>query len=179
MLAGWRTDGNAHVAFYNHLRLPRDCPGPPDRGRNHFQGDPRENARMEQTIDLRNSAADIDQGGVTLHLTAWLGGLNAKQGGPRGGGGSDDASCAVTVELLDQGGKILGQGAIEPVDSSDRRKELGAEKGVATPGLVFRELHAKVPARTRSLRVGVTSEGTRSTDRACVDELRLVLEKKP
>jgi hypothetical protein len=91
------------------------------------------------------AAKQIDAGGVTYNLTAWLGGT-----------GTVTDNAGVTSTFLDAKGKALGTAALTPVTPQMR--------GNAT-GLIPEQSLGKLPAGTRSIRTVLTITGNQPTDR--------------
>lgn len=164
LIPGWRCDGSIEPGVYRAKGLPRTSAGPPRRGRSHFHGSAAADASMEQVVDVRALAEEIDAKEVQARLSGWLGGLL-----------ENDHSAALELACLDGAGRVLHEWSTEPVGKSERRRELGAEKGVALPGLLRRELLKKVPAQTRAMRVTLVLRGQAATHQACADDLELVL----
>ena len=167
VVAGWCGDGGVDTGFYRNERLPFAAPGPKERGRCHFEGPQGKGGRMEQLVDLRAFAAEIDGARAELAFSGWLGGC---------GDGAGDV--ALELEFLDAARKRLGHQALDPVGPAERRKQFGAEDGAALPGLLEQKLVAKVPARARALRITLTFSGGKRQERAAADELSVTLRKK-
>lgn len=163
---GWTTDGAVQVSVYSKEELPSDVPGPAARGANHFRGSRSPRAQMEQLVDVSALAEAIDAKTLRAELSGWL------------GGGLDNGAAELELALLDANGKELERALLGPVGSAERRKELGAEKGVVRAGLVARSLTLELAKGTRMLRVRLRFEGPKRSDIACADELELVLRAR-
>src|SRR5690349_12134606 len=108
-------------------------------GTNFFGGGVSGSSAASQTVDVSTSAPEIDLGGVTVTLSALLGGFD----------GQEDAAT-VTARLLDAAGGALGTLTLGPVTETDR-------DGATT--LLARTATAPVPAGTRAIVVRI--EATR------------------
>ena len=108
-----------------------------------------------QEIDVSGAATEIDAGGVSATLTAYLGGT------------SGQADNAVVFARFDSGDQTFGSVSVGPVTDSDRG-------GVTT--LLKRSAQAPVPAGTRTIRIQITATRIDGTyDDAYADNLSLSL----
>lgn len=79
LATGWRDPGAMTVIAYDSEGYPSaSSPGPEDRRQNLFVGGLGASSTMEQRVDLRSLADEIDGGGVTYELSAYLGGYEAQ-----------------------------------------------------------------------------------------------------
>ncbi len=112
-----------------------------------------------QVIDLTPSAASIDAGKVTAHMSAYLGGMDVQN--DRGG---------VTYEFLGVGGQTLGTQVLAAPMASDRGNVSGA---------VFREATATLPVGTRSVKVIAQFTVEYGVNNGFVDNVSLTLDAPP
>ncbi len=161
-LTGWR-----QLAPFRLARRDPAEPGPPEGGQSLFQGAGPGLARMEQTVDLRALAPDLERGNVRYRFGAWLGTRRKSA-----------ASILCALEFLNEQGKALEREQLGPVGASERRDSLGAEKGVPRAGLIELESSGRVPRRARAARVILQAEGPSGVELTVADELSLVLERE-
>ena len=162
VLTGWRT-----LAPFQKARHDPAEPGPPERGQSHFQGVGEGLARIEQTIDLRSLAADVERGAVRFRLAGWLGVRRQSQ-----------ASIECALEFLNERRKVLERVVLGPVGVSEMRASLGSEKGVPLDGLIERAASGRVPRRARAARIVLAASGPAGVAQTMADELSLVLERE-
>ncbi|NOT30762.1 MAG: hypothetical protein HOP15_09990 [Planctomycetes bacterium] len=162
VLTGWRT-----LAPFRRARHDPAEPGPPERGQSHFQGVGDGLARIEQTIDLRSLAADVERGAVRFRLAGWLGVRRQSQ-----------ASIECALEFLNEQRKVLERVVLGPVGVNEMRADLGSEKGVALEGFIERQASGRIPRRARAARIVLAASGPAGVAETMADELSLVLERE-
>ena len=159
-MRGWRTLAPFRVARRAAAEASTEL------GQSYFEGAGETLARMEQSLDLRALAADVDAGAVRFRLAGRLGTRGRSQ-----------ASIECALELVGENGKTLERAVLGPAGQSERREKLGAEKGVPQGGLMELSAEGRVPRRTRSARVVLSASGPSGVALAMADELELVLER--
>jgi hypothetical protein len=149
---GWKADGLLNSVAYGATGgegvsgfAKLTSPGPNDRGQNFFAGGGGGVSTGTQVADVKAAAAQIDKGGVTYNLTAWL-----------GGSGTVADTAGVVSTFLDEHGKALGTATLAPVTPAMRNN---------TTGLIPEQSLGKIPARTRSIRTVLTITGNQPHDR--------------
>lgn len=158
-LTGWR-----QLAPFRLARHDPAEPGSPERGQSYFQGAAAGLARMEQTLDLRAYAADVERGNVRYRLSGALG---------RRPGAAASIGCA--LEFLSEQGKALERAEIGPVGAGKRSEP--DKEGGPREGWIELEASGRVPRRARAARVILEAEGS-GTERTMADRLGLVLERE-
>ena len=152
----WGTTSNFTALRYGTTTFPASAPGGET---NFFAGGPSNAASLaEQIVDLGEAAAEIDEGRVSVRLSALLGGFDAQE---------DNAT--VTAELEDeQADTTLATLAIGPVTAADRSNQTT---------LLARSTAAVVPAGTRQIRltIAATREGPGSYNDGYADNVALEL----
>jgi hypothetical protein len=162
VLPGWRSLAPFRVSRHDSAE-----PGPPARGQSYFQGEDDTLARIEQTLDLRALAPEIDRSALRFRLSSWLG---VRRRSP--------ASIECAVEFLSEQKKVLERVRIGPVGLQELRADLGAEKGEPVEGLVERTATGRVPRRARAARIVLLATGPSGVGQTLADELAFVLERE-
>lgn len=163
LLTGWRNLGG--------FRLGRVGPG--DRGteeergptgRSAFQGQGAGPARLEQAIDLRALAADLERGNVFYRASALLGARKRTPG---------SIECA--LEFLSEQGRTLERAPLAaPPEAAGRAAD--SRKEATARGLRVVEARGRFPRRARAVRLVLTAAGPQGVNEFLADELELVLE---
>lgn len=163
VLTGWRNLGG--------FRLGRVAPEdrgsgeePGASGRSCFQGSGAGPARLEQTIDLRRLATDVERGDVLYRASARLGARAPTRG-----------SIACDLEFLSEQGRTLERVALDP-EGATRRAAPDPTRDSTEAGLRTSRASGRVPRRARAVRIVLAARGEGGVDRFLADEIRLVLE---
>jgi uncharacterized protein (TIGR03437 family) len=158
-MPGWvRTaEFTADVYGGSDADLTLTSPAPPDAGKLYFYGGSSNPASMGyQDIDISQGATQIDAGGVTYALSAWIGGYS-----------SQNDNTVLTVQFLNWSGTVLGTATLGPVLSADRN-------GVSA--LQQRMANGTVPTGTRMVHVQMQMTRTDGSDNdGMADSLSLIL----
>jgi hypothetical protein len=84
-------------------------PGSADRGQNYFAGGGGGVSTATQYVNLAQARSEIDRGGVSFSLGAWIGGT-----------GNLAENATVTATFLNTSGHALGSAALAPVTAAQR-----------------------------------------------------------
>ena len=157
---GWKTTGQFTAVKYGaYGGFPaKTSPGPKDRGANFFAGGNVAVSTATQTISLAAGAADIDKGGVTYVLSAWLGGFEQQ-----------DDNCKIMLIFKGADGASVGQTQLGPVVAADRKN---------VTGFLQKKVTDTVPKGARSATITLTM--TRAAGRyndGEADDVSLILTK--
>jgi hypothetical protein len=161
LVTGWRQLGGFALARHSSLAREGD---PSSRGQGYFRAASGPHARLEQTIDLRALAADVDRGAVRFRLEGWLGLERRAQ-----------ASIELQLQLLSEARRTLASASLGPVGEDERGEPFRAGGDGAFGSLLRLEAAGRVPRRTRAARLVLLARGP-EVERAMADELSLVLE---
>jgi hypothetical protein len=160
-IPNWTATGNFTPARYGGSGgLPaKTDPGPPNRGKNFFSGGPSNpSSSAEQTIDVTAGSSQIDAGGVTFRLSAYLGGYS----------GQED-NAVVRATFIDGHHRRLGAASVGPVTAGDRSN---------ITRLLQRGATGTIPAKTRSIDVRiVATRYSGSYNDGYSDDISLILKK--
>jgi hypothetical protein len=159
----WTITGNVTAAAYGSPGMPNDStPGPPKRGENFFAGGPLNAlSKLEQRINVKALADQINTGNIGYSLAGYLGGrLN------------EDDNVAVTIDFADADGVALGSGnGLEAV--------LASARGDIT-SLLRRKARGAVPINTQFILVTLTfTRSASSYNDGYADQLSLILNDAP
>ncbi len=141
-IPGWTISGSGHptvVPYGAPGGFPTSSdPGPPDRANQFFAGGNNGNSILFQNLSVSGNAAEIDAGGVTCDLSAWLGGF-----------ATDDDRPNVDLIFLDgNGATLLSQTVLFGPIATDRNN---------ATGLLFKVADGfSVPVNTRSITIQLT-----------------------
>lgn len=161
---GWVASGGARALRYgapSHAYFPSRRAAPLFDGGGQFAWggtDPSGIGTLTQTVDVSDRAAAIDDGRVTAHLSAYLGGARAFA----------DA-MEVGAEFRDPDG-LKGTAQLSPVGPVRRRN---------LTTLVREATEAKVPAGTRTIKVVLTARSDDPASSATADNVLLTLDEAP
>jgi hypothetical protein len=158
----WITTGQTSAMQYGASGGFPDAksPGPPNRGKNLFEGGNIVKSSAAQTISLAQYAADIDAGHTAFAFSAWIGGYSTQ---------NDNAT--VSVSFMDAAKAPLGGATLGPVMASERKN---------ATSLVQRSAKGEVPKGARTAIVTMTFNRTEGTyNDGSVDDVSLVLNKTP
>lgn len=142
-IPGWVRTGNFTVVKYGS---PGGFPSIANSqtiagGRNFFAGGPSNpNSGATQTVNVAGKAAAIDASKLSATLAAYLGGYSNQRD-----------SLAVSATFLNASGKKLGGIRVGPVTPAQRKIQTT---------LIAKSATAKVPPKTRSIRVALTATRT-------------------
>jgi hypothetical protein len=159
---GWTTTGQFTAVKYGAAGgFPnKTTPGPADRGANFFAGGNVPVSTATQTISLATGAADIDKGGVTYVLSAWLGGYEAQD---------DNAKIMLIFKGAD--GASIAQTQLGPVLAADRKR---------VTSFLFKKTSDTVPKGARSATITLTmTRASGSYNDGEADDVSLILTKAP
>ena len=155
---GWRTTGQFTAVQYGIPGgFPNEkSPGPPNRGKNDFEGGNAPRSTATQSISLLASAAAIRAGACRFTFSAWLGGWRNQ---------NDHATATVT--FLNARGDSVGSFNLGPVTPQERKN---------LTGLLYRSRSGAVPnnATRADITIAITRyEGTYNDGSA--DNVSLVI----
>lgn len=147
--------------------LTPDSRGPVERGRNYFCGGGSQRSSIEQAIDLRPLARELDTGRIAFVASGWFGGYASQRD-----------LAYMDISFRSERGDELGRWRVGPVTVEERLNSWACG-APASPdsltGLIERSERGEVPRGSRIAVVTLTCEAGEGLNDGYADELSLVL----